>query len=78
MKAGNQVKQFDLKNDLVQRIADDPAFGMTTEEIKAIMVPSKLTGRASNQVTDYLERYVYPILKENERYLDTIDKNVTV
>lgn len=78
MKAGNQVKQFGLKNDLVQRIADDPAFGMTTEEIKAIMVPSKLTGRASNQVTDYLERYVYPILKENERYLDTIDKNVTV
>ncbi len=78
MEAGKQVKQLGLENDLVQRIADDPDFGMTAEEIYAVMNPKNLTGRAANQVTDYLKGCVYPLLTENKRYLDYIDKNVTV
>ena len=78
MKAGEQVKQFGLENDLVQRIANDPAFGMTAEEIHEILKPENLTGRAESQVSDYLTDYVYPKLYENKEYLGYIDKNVTV
>lgn len=78
MMAAEQVKTFGNENDLVSRIANDPDFGMTVEEIQEIMNPSNLTGRASSQVSDYLWNEVYPVLAENKHYLDNIDTNVTV
>ncbi len=78
MKAAEQVKIYGRENDLVSRIAADPEFGMTIEEIQKIMDPNKLTGRAASQVTDYLEKSVYTILAENYRDLIDIDTNVSV
>ncbi len=37
--AGKQVKEEGLPNDMVDRIAADPAFGLTREEIVAGLVP---------------------------------------
>ena len=37
--AGKQVKEEGLPNDMVDRIAADPAFGLTKEEIVAGLVP---------------------------------------
>ena len=42
--AGKQVKEEGLPNDMVDRIAADPAFGLTREEIVAGLVPEKLCG----------------------------------
>ena len=78
MAAAEQVKKEGKENDLVSRIAGDEAFGMTAEEIREIMNPRSLTGRAANQVSDYLRDEVYPLLSENKHYLDHIDTNVTV
>ncbi len=78
MAAGAEVKQKGKVNDLIQRIADDSAFGMSVEEVKSACDPKKLTGRASQQVTDYLEEYVYPIIEANKELLADINVDVRV
>lgn len=62
MEAGMQVKMNGLKNDLVERIAADPLFGMSREEILAVMEPSNYVGRSAEQVTEFIEGQVKPKL----------------
>ena len=65
MAAGAVVKQEGKENDLVDRIANDPAFGMTKEEIEAILEPKNFVGRAPEQTTEFLTEVVQPILDAN-------------
>ena len=62
--AGNAVKEQGLKNDLVSRIAADPLFGLTQQEIEAELDPAKYIGRAPQQVTELIEEYVKPVLEK--------------
>ena len=78
MKASEQIKKYGKPNDLVNRIAKDPAFGMSKEEILKILDPSKLTGRAAAQTKAYLEDTVYPTLRFYDEDFDDIDTNVEV
>lgn len=48
--------------DLVERLAAEPTFGMTVEEIEAVLKPEAYIGRAVQQVEDYLKT-VEPIYK---------------
>ena len=78
MEAGREVKEFGRPNDLVDRIADDSAFGMTKEEILSALNPDNLCGRARNQVTDFINQYVNPVLEKYKDYLDIEMGNVNV
>ncbi len=49
-------------NDLVSRIASDPSFGLSADEINALLKPEAFTGRAPMQVDEYLNKYVQPVL----------------
>lgn len=69
LAAARQVKEFGERNDLIDRILADDSFGLTKEEILAIIDPSKFTGRASGQVVDFIEEYVKPILEANKSEL---------
>jgi adenylosuccinate lyase len=69
--AGNTVKELGGKNDLVSRIAADPLFGLTEEEINAELDPAKYIGRAPEQVTELLEGCVKPVL---EKYADCLEQ----
>ena len=71
MEAGREVKEFGRPNDLVDRIAADETFGLTKEEILHILNPDHLCGRAKNQVTDFIEECVNPVL---EKYKDLINE----
>ncbi len=62
MEAGKQVKSGG-QNDLVDRIASDPAFGMTKEEILALLKPENFVGLAPVQVEDFLKNEIEPALK---------------
>ncbi len=62
--AGNVVKEQGLPNDLVSRIAADPLFGLTEEEILEELRPSAYIGRAPEQVTDFLSSCVKPVLEK--------------
>ena len=48
--------------DLVARLAKDPTFGMSEEEINALLEPNKYVGRCPEQVTVFLEK-VKPLLE---------------
>lgn len=78
MEAGRRVKQEGKENDLLDRIARDEIFGMTIEEVKAACDPAKLSGRASHQVTEFLENEVYPILERNKEMLTEVNTTVNV
>ena len=69
MEAGKTVKVEGKDNNLLELIAADPAFGLTLEDLKASMEPSRYTGRAKEQVEEFLQDVVCPILKENEELL---------
>ena len=71
MEAAREVKEFGRPNDLVDRIANDESFGLNKEEILNILNPDNLCGRAKNQVTDYIDEYVNPVL---EKYKDLINQ----
>ena len=67
--AARQVKEYGLENDLVERIADDAAFGLDRAEIEQLLDPTAFTGRSSQQVARYLETVIRPILDQNAEQL---------
>ncbi len=65
MAASRRVKEEGLENDLVDRIAADPVFGMTKEEILHVLKPENFVGRAPQQTAEFVEEVIRPILEEN-------------
>ena len=63
--AGKQVKEEGLPNDMVDRVAADPAFGLTREEIVAGLVPENFVGRAPQQVEEFIANVLQPIFDAN-------------
>ena len=63
--AGKQVKEEGLPNDMVDRVAADPAFGLTKEEIVAGLVPENFVGRAPQQVEEFIANVLQPIFQAN-------------
>ena len=66
MQAGANVKVNGLENNLLELIAADPAFNLTLEELQKTMQPEKYTGRAKEQVEEFLSEVIAPILEENK------------
>ena len=54
-------------NDLIDRIAADPLFPISREEIESHLDPAKYTGRASSQVAEFLREVAKPLI---DRYYD--------
>ncbi len=70
MAATRVVKEEGGENDLLERIANDKSFGVTLEELEAILQPSKYVGRAPQQTTDFLNEVVYPAIAPYENIED--------
>lgn len=69
MEAAKKVKEEGKENDLILRIAEDPAFGMDIEKLNALMKPENFIGCATEQTTEYLSTVVAEILKNNQNVL---------
>lgn len=67
--AGKVVKEEGGENDLVDRIAADPMFGITKEEIIATLNPEHFTGRSEEQVEEFIAEYIQPVLDANRDVL---------
>ena len=63
------VKQEGGKNNLLERIASDKAFGLSINELEAVMQPERFTGRAEKQVTRFLNDFIKPLLEKNKELL---------
>ena len=77
MEAGKVVKEEGKDNDLLERIAADPAFHLTKEDLASAMEPAKYVGRAPRQVKKYLAEVIRPLLEANKDALgETSEINV--
>ncbi|MCI8647915.1 MAG: adenylosuccinate lyase [Firmicutes bacterium] len=69
MAAGKRVKEEGLDNDLLDRIAGDPAFNMTKEQLTGLMKPENFVGCAPAQTSEFLQQMVTPVLDANKEVL---------
>lgn len=74
MAASRVVKEEGGENDLLSRIAADPAFGVTMEELKKIVKPEKYVGRAPEQTTEFLNETVAPVLQRYQALKDQAEE----
>jgi adenylosuccinate lyase len=63
--AGARVKGEGLENDLLDRIAADPAFGVSRQELDEDLRPERYIGRAPEQVDEFLAEWVEPVLERH-------------
>ena len=64
MAASKVVKEEGGENDLLERIANDPIFGVTLKELNDILSPEKYVGRAPQQTAEFLNGPVREALQK--------------
>jgi adenylosuccinate lyase len=69
MEAGKVVKEEGKPNDLLDRIAADPAFKISKEALQKVMKPENYVGRSCEQTTEFLDGVIKPILSANRDQL---------
>jgi len=65
LDAARALKEGAERNDMLDRLAADKAFGMSLGELRALTDPAQFTGRSAEQVDEFLGGVVEPILKES-------------
>ncbi|NUO09301.1 MAG: adenylosuccinate lyase [Candidatus Brocadia sp.] len=73
METARMMKEGGNKNDLLERIAQDPSFFRIKSRLKEISDPINLVGRAPQQAEEFINQVIYPLLK---RYNNLIDKKL--
>ena len=78
-EAGANVKDRGLSNNLVDLIAEDPAFSMLSrDELTAHLEPERYTGRCPEQVEEFLQSCVQPVLERYAAALGRAETELTV
>ena len=60
--AARAVKDEGKRNDMLERLAADPEFGLPVEDLRGALDPERFIGRAPAQVDEFLAEYVAPLL----------------
>ena len=76
MVAGARVKKEGLDNNLCELILNDPMFMITKEEMDKIMKPENFIGRCPQQVDEFIENCVKPVVEANGVSDDVAEINV--
>ncbi len=58
----NKIKNEGAENDLLERLANDPVISLTRKEILLIIKDGDFTGCAANQVENFVNLYIFPII----------------
>ena len=69
MAAGAVVKGEGKPNDLMERIAKDPIFTAVHDKLDTLVDPSLFIGRAPEQVDEFVQDEIQPILDANKDLL---------
>ena len=72
MAAARRMKDEGADADLLERIADDDAFGLSAGELAELVDPMRFVGRAPEQVERFLERDVAPVLERLGEAADAV------
>ena len=65
LEAGRRIKAEGRPNELLQLLAEDPAWAMTEAELAALLDAGRFTGRAGEQVRQFLAGPVAAALKDH-------------
>lgn len=76
--AGNKVKQEGGQNDLIERVVADEYFAPILDDLQHILDPKTFTGRAADQVSEFLEEEIKPVLALYEEQLEKLNAPVTL
>ncbi len=74
MEAGRRVKEDGEENNLLELIAADPAFNLSPEDLQKAMEPSRYIGCAKEQVENFIETEIQPVLDQNTELLGVTAK----
>ena len=74
--AARIVKEQGGDNDMIERIAADPQFNTNVEELNDLLKPQNFTGRASQQVSEFISNYIEPLLAKNK--FDIVEEDLKV
>ena len=77
-EAGKNVKDLGLTNNLIDLIAEDPLFNMSREELTAHLEPERYIGRCPEQVTEFLQQEIAPVLAKYPEALQGSDVELKV
>lgn len=77
IEASRAVKIEGKENDLLERILNDKEFDLTRSELEEIMNVNAFVGRAKEQVSEYVNDVVDPLLEKNKEAIGST-ANVTV
>lgn len=69
MESAEQVKKFGKQNDLIERMSMSSIIKMSKEEIEETINPVNYIGRAPQQVEEFYNETIKPILEENKNIL---------
>ncbi len=76
LESSRKIKEQGLSNDLLEKIANDPEIGLTSQEIQEQTQVKHFIGRAAEQTQEFLKEEVDPILEKYQNlqaYLSKIE-----
>ena len=76
MEAAKKIKVEGKDNDLISRISEDSIFGMSFDELQKVLKPENYVGRCPEQVDEFINEYVSPLLKNEEQEESSIELKV--
>jgi adenylosuccinate lyase len=62
IEAARALKNGADRNDMLERLANDPAFPVSFDDMSSALDPHRFVGRAPQQVDEFLDHVVEPIL----------------
>ncbi|MCX7695838.1 MAG: adenylosuccinate lyase [Caloramator sp.] len=77
MEASKNIKVYGGENDLLERIINDPAFNLDKDTLKDIMNEDNYIGRSKEQVEEFIDEVVEPIIKKYKD-IEKIEAEITV
>ncbi len=66
IEAARALKNGAQRNDLIDRLAADSAFGASVDDLRAALDPNRFVGRAPQQVDEFLEEVIGPVLARSD------------
>lgn len=78
MEAARRIKEEGGDNDLLDRLKSDAHFAEIADKIDNLVNPVEFVGRAPEQVTEFLENHIRPVLKKYAAELKTETEEISV
>lgn len=77
IEAARAMKNGAEKNDMLERLASDPEFGVSITDLESALDPDRFVGRAPEQVDEFLDQVIDPILSGAVR-VDEVREEIRV